>query len=67
MDVGWARSGVHAFVSEELSELAREKLSRVVAVKSSHHTCGGVASFVEQRCETSEKEPNVFGCFVLVA
>eukprot|EP00965_Chrysotila_dentata_P256968 6212735-Pleurochrysis_carterae.AAC.4 len=62
-----ARSGVDAFVGEELSELSREELPCVVAVESPHHTCRGVASFVEQSCEAGEKKPNMFGRFVLVS
>eukprot|EP00965_Chrysotila_dentata_P228050 6196377-Pleurochrysis_carterae.AAC.1 len=66
MNVRGACSGVHAFVSEKFSELAREKLPCIVAVDSPYHTCRGVATFVEQSPEASEEESNVFGRFVLV-
>eukprot|EP00965_Chrysotila_dentata_P116236 3842339-Pleurochrysis_carterae.AAC.1 len=53
MDVRWARRSVDAFVGEEF--------------KSSHHTCRGIASFIEKSRETGEKKTNVLGCFVLVS
>eukprot|EP00965_Chrysotila_dentata_P056399 1871171-Pleurochrysis_carterae.AAC.1 len=67
MNVGWTRGCVHAFVGKKVSELTREKFSRVITVESAHHTSGRVASFVEKCCETGEKESDVFRSFVFVA
>eukprot|EP00965_Chrysotila_dentata_P221039 6192156-Pleurochrysis_carterae.AAC.3 len=66
MDVRWTSSCVHAFVGEELGELAGKEFACVVAVEGAHHPCRGLASFVEEGREPSEKTPDVFGGFVLV-
>eukprot|EP00965_Chrysotila_dentata_P254156 6211780-Pleurochrysis_carterae.AAC.2 len=57
MDMWWTLRGVDAFVCEELGELFREELARVVAVKCAHYTCRRSAPFVMQGGEPGEETP----------
>eukprot|EP00965_Chrysotila_dentata_P066681 2207762-Pleurochrysis_carterae.AAC.1 len=59
MDMGRARGRVHSFSSEQVGELLREELSRVVAVERSYHARRCVLATVEQGSEPGKEVTDV--------
>eukprot|EP00965_Chrysotila_dentata_P128960 4263664-Pleurochrysis_carterae.AAC.1 len=67
MHVGRTCRGMYSFIGEQLSELLREKLSRVIAVECADDSCRCLAAFIQQSGEASQELTYMFGRLMFVS